>query len=106
MSPEEAIADLQAKRDAIPAAMAEGRAALGSAAVARIQAEWPVGDGPGPHSRDAWAHDDTRGVYNDLPHTPYVHEGLADRLAPQVLSDLQSVYDEAVTAALDAAGRT
>ena len=104
MTPAEALADLEAKRSAIPDAMAEGRRALGTAAVSSIRRQWPVGDGSGPHSRDAWRNDEARqALVNDLPHTAHVRNRLADRLVPEILKDLHSVYEDTVTAALDAA---
>lgn len=109
MTPEEAIANLEAIRDAVPEAAAAGRRAVGRAAVRELKRVWPVGEPRKghKHSRDEWRYDDPAGkLANDSPHVEHVHDGLAARLVPQVLEDLQPLYDQTVTQYLDEAGRT
>lgn len=102
MTPIEALEELKAKREAIPDALAEGRRALGTAAVGSLRRQWPVGGGSGPHSRDAWQYDEARqALVNDLPHTEHVRNRLSDRLVPEILKDLYPVYEKAVIDALD-----
>lgn len=109
MTPEEALANLEAIRDAVPDAMAEGRRALGQAAVRELKRVWPVGEPRKghKHSRDEWRYDEQEGqLKNDAPHVEFVHDGLVFRLVPEVLARLQPLYRDTVTARLDEAGRT
>jgi hypothetical protein len=103
VKPEEAIAELEAIKQSIESAMRTARAEYGRACVADIKAVWPVGDGPGSRSKDAWAHDDERGIHNDAPHVAFVHDGLASRIVPRILEDNLDIYESTLTAALDAA---
>lgn len=104
----EATTSLEAIRDAVPDAMAEGRRALAQAAVRELKRRWPVGEPRRghKHSRDLWDYDAQRGhLVNPAPHVEYVHGDLAARLVPEVLEKLQPLYAETVTRHLDEAGR-
>jgi hypothetical protein len=102
VSPEQAQQELERKRAAVPAAMAHGRRAVAEEALRLIRAEWPVGKHSGEHSIDQWRYDESSGrLVNDAPWAQHVHDGLADRLVPEILQRLQPLYREAVTRYLD-----
>ncbi len=111
MTFDEAIADLRAKRAAMLTAVAETTDDIGREAVRRIQEVWPVDTGD---SRDGWHWNTKKGrrnrhggrIMNEVPYTEFVHHGLAFRLVPRVLNDLQPRFKAQLTSRLAAVGRS
>lgn len=98
MTFEEATRQLEAARDAVPGAVDASIVEVGNQAVDQIAAAWPRDTG---ESADAWAF---RGgaVVNDVPYAAYVHDGLADRLVPETLQELEPTFGELVKRRIDA----
>lgn len=105
----EAIADLRAKRAAMLAAVSTSIDDVGEEAVRQIQARWPVDTS---RSKDGWYWNRTKGarnqhggrVMNEVPYTEFVHDGLAFRLVPEILKELEPRFGELVTQRIDAIG--
>lgn len=93
MTFEEARHQLETTRDAIPSIVDEGRRLALREALDEVRAAWPVGETG--ESRDAW-YEDGRGLVNPLPYVPYVHDGLADELAPAALRDAEPLFHDHV----------
>lgn len=100
MTFDEALAGLIAARDAVPGAVADAIDQVGRLAEDQVRAEWPRASG---ESADAWTWTGTA-LVNDVPYVPYIHDGLADRLVPQVFHDLEPVFRELVESRVNAAG--
>lgn len=85
----------RATREAVESARVE---VLDSAA-AEVARVWPRDTG---ESAEGWERAGGA-LVNDVPHTSYVHDGLADRLVPQVLRDHEDEFRTAVERRIDSA---
>tara|TARA_Y100000034_G_scaffold107237_1_gene136603 strand:+ start:316 stop:639 length:324 start_codon:yes stop_codon:yes gene_type:complete len=96
MTPEEAAASLQrAGREAGRLNVSELRR-IADLAVDRIEEQWPVSTG---RSQDGWTarpSPEGAGVVNPVSYTSDVHDGLADRLVPTTLGELEDDWQEAI----------
>ena len=96
MTPQQAAASLlSAARDAEQINRDELRR-IAAAAIPVIESSWPVATG---RSQDGWTTQPTAtgaAVVNPVPYASDVHDGLAARLVPEVLADLEDQWTLAV----------
>lgn len=95
----EARAQLQAARDAIPAAEQSALDSVGNAAVDRLEAVSPRDSG---EFAEGWSWDG-KTLGNLAPYASFVHDGLADRLVPETLDALTDTFATTIERELDAA---
>lgn len=93
------LARIEAARRAVPEIVDAARRVALEEARSRVVVRWPRDTG---ESGDAWRATNA-GLSNDAPYTPYVHGGLADRLVPEVLEEVEPLFTAEVHRRLDGA---
>lgn len=86
------LEELEELGSLIPAMHRRAIEDIGREAVRLIRDDWPRLTGL---SGDSWAFEpDLLVIYNPVDYTSFVHHGLADRLVPAVLEQLEPAFDQ------------
>jgi len=97
---DQALSGLVAAREATPRIVEQALDEGGSLALDRLLDVWPVATG---RSAAAWEWTGDA-LVNNVDYVPYVHQGLADRLVPQIFRGLEDTFREIVESRINAAG--